>query len=95
MSRLFKVCFRAFLVPEGFRCPATIVTVADTAKDAVEFASRWYQRNHPYNMSAGDPRSACLDQFEAVELEFFVCYGMEVPLLWEFPMKLQDENHNR
>lgn len=86
MSRLFKITFRAFLLPEGFRSPATIVTVADTSEEAISIAFRWFQRNQPYYVSENDFRTASLNRFEAVELAYFVCYGMEEkPLQWDFP----------
>jgi hypothetical protein len=85
MSSLFKVSFRAHLVPEGFACPATIVTVADTAQEAIERAGRWFTHNQPYYAAGEAFPTACLDNFEAVMLPYFFCYGIERPLLWEFP----------
>ena len=85
MSRLYKVTFRAHLVPEGFAYPATVVTVADTAQEAIEMASRWFRKNQPYYASESGSPNADLDSFEAVELAYFFCYGIKRPLLWEFP----------
>jgi hypothetical protein len=85
MSQLYKVSFRAHLVPEGFACVATVVTVADTAQEAIERAARWFTRNQPYYDKGEVFPTSCLDNFEAVMLPHFVCYGMERPLLWEFP----------
>jgi hypothetical protein len=85
MSRLYKVSFRAHLIPEGFACPATVVTLADTSAEAIELASRWFRRNLPYYESTPGFPTACLDSFEAIELACFFCYGIKRPLMWEFP----------
>jgi len=85
VSRLYRVSFRAFLLPEGFGVPATIVTVADNARQAIESACGWYKRNQPYFVSDEDCKTANVEKFSAVELEYFVCYGIEKPMLWEFP----------
>jgi hypothetical protein len=88
MSQLFKVSFRAHLVPEGFACPATVVTVADTAQEAIERAARWFSQNQPYYAAGDGFHSASLDNFEAEMLPYFFCYGIGRPLLWEFPRAL-------
>jgi hypothetical protein len=85
VSRLYRVSFRAFLLPEGFGCPATIVTIANNAQQAAESACRWYKRNQPYYVSNEDCETASLEKFRVVELEYFVCYGIDKPMLWEFP----------
>lgn len=89
MGRLYLVSFRAFLLPEGFGCPAAVVILAETSKEAVASAARWYQRNQPYNVRDADCE-ACLENFDVIELEYFVCYGVaRTPLVWEFPLHLR------
>lgn len=89
VSRLYRVSFRAFLLPEGFGCPATIVTIANNAQQAAESACRWYKRNQPYYVSNEDCETASLEKFRVVELEYFVCYGIDKPMLWEFPSPIK------